>query len=172
MSILIWMTLKKNSPVTLKMLNFQLHRNSFGRLVLTDMAGTLHEGVVPVHAFPISAPAEGIALVSPEGQELVWLDRLAELPEEIRILLEEELASREFIPEIISISKVSTFATPSIWEVKTNRGNTSFVLKGEDDIRRIDHTALLIADSHDIHFLIRDIQKLDKSSRKLLDRFL
>lgn len=152
--------------------SFQLHRNSFGRLVFTDMGGALHEGVVPVHAFPISARAEGIALVDADGHELVWLDSLADLPANTRKLLEEELASREFIPEIRGIHQVSTFATPSVWKVVTDRGDTSFILKGEDDIRRLNHTTLLIADSNGIHYLMRDTQQLDKHSRKLLDRFL
>lgn len=154
------------------MLNFQLKRNAFGRLVFTGAAGETYDGVVPVHAFPISAPEEGIALVTADGHELAWIDRLTDLPDETRTLLEEELASREFIPEIQAIHHVSTFATPSVWEVETNRGSTTLVLKGEDDIRRLNQTALLIADSHGVHFLIRDTQKLDKASRKLLDRFL
>jgi len=152
--------------------DFQLHRNSSGRLVFSDTEGAIHEGVVPVHAFPISAPAEGIALVSADGHELRWIDSLTALPEHIRSLLEEELASREFIPEIRAILHVSTFATPSVWEAETDRGRTRFVLKGEDDIRRLNQTTLLIADSNGIHYLIRDTQQLDKHSRKLLDRFL
>lgn len=152
--------------------NIQLRRNTLGRLEYTDMDGNVYEGVVPVHAFPISSPSEGVALVSKDGRELEWIEQLNELEGNVRKLLEEELASREFIPEIHNIRHVSTFATPSIWEVETDRGHTSFILKGEDDIRRLNHTALLIADSHGIHFLIRDIQQLDKHSRKLLDRFL
>ena len=152
--------------------NFQLHRNSFGRLVFTVAGGIVHEGVVPVHAFPISAPAEGVALVDADGHELVWLDNLTDLPASTRTLLQEELARREFIPEIHGILHVSTFATPSLWEAETDRGRTSFILKGEDDIRRLNHNTLLIADSNGIHYLIRDTQQLDKHSRKLLDRFL
>ena len=154
------------------MLNLQLHRNAFGRLVFTDTAGGIHEGVVPVHAFPISAPSEGVALVGTDGHELLWIEQLTDLPENARTLLQQELASREFIPEIQSIRQVSSFATPSVWEVETDRGHTSFTLKGEDDIRRLSPTTLLIADSNGIHFLIRDTQKLGKASRKLLDRFL
>ena len=154
------------------MLNLKLHRNAFGRLVLTDTDGGIHEGVVPVHAFPISAPSEGVALVATDGHELHWIEQLTDLPDDARNLLEQELASREFIPEIQSIRQVSTFTTPSVWEVKTDRGHTSFILKGEDDIRRLSPTTLLITDSNGIHFLIRDTQKLGKASRKLLDRFL
>lgn len=154
------------------MLNFQLQRNSFGRLFFTGADGNVHDGVVPVHAFPITAPAEGIALVSIDGHELAWIDRLTDLPDEVRRLLEEELAQREFIPEINRIRHVSSFATPSTWQVETDRGSAAFVLKGEDDIRRLSSSTLLIADSHGIHFLLRDIHALDKASRKLLDRFL
>ena len=154
------------------MLDIQLHRNAFGRLIFTDINGKIHEGVVPVHAFPISAPEEGVALVSTEGHELVWIDRLRDLTGDTRNLVETELGSREFIPEIKQLLQVSTFATPSIWFVETDRGQTSFILKGEDDIRRLNHNSMLIADSNSIHFLIRDIQQLNKHSRKLLDRFL
>jgi len=86
--------------------------------------------------------------------------------------LQEEMASREFMPEILKIRQVSSFATPSTWEVETSRGDTGFVLKGEEDIRRLGAGTLLIADSHGIQFLIRDIHALDPASRRLLDRFL
>jgi hypothetical protein len=153
-------------------LNFELKRNPFGRLVFVGADGDVQDGVVPVHAFPITCPDEGIALVTPDGRELAWFDSLTDLPDAIRILLQEELANREFMPEIRRIRQVSTYATPSIWEVETDRGDTAFMLKGEEDIRRLSPSTLLIADSHGIHFLIRDISALDKTSRKIMDRFL
>lgn len=152
--------------------NFTLHRNSFGRLVFVDAEGVAHEGAIPVRAFPIGAPDEGIALVSADGHELAWIDQWSDISPELRSVIEEELAAREFMPEISRIIGVSSFATPCIWEVETNRGNTSFTLKGEEDIRRLPNSALLIADSHGIQFLIRDTKALDKHGRKILDRFL
>jgi uncharacterized protein DUF1854 len=152
---------------------FELKRNAFGRLVFSSEDGKeMHEGVVPVRAFPIAAPETGIALVNGDGRELAWIDSLQELPADIRALLQEELASREFLPVIRRIVGVSSFATPSTWTVETDRGETQFVLKGEEDIRRTAHHALLVADSHGIQFLIRDVQALDRHSRKILDRFL
>ena len=50
--------------------NFQLERDSYGRLVLTAENGERHEGVTPVRAFPIAAPDEGISLVNFEGHEV------------------------------------------------------------------------------------------------------
>lgn len=153
-------------------INFQLSRNSFDHLVLITADGQVHENVSPVRAFPIQSPDEGISLVLQDGEEVAWIDRLAELPETIRRMVSEELEGREFMPEIARIVSVSSFATPCTWHVKTDRGETDFVLKGEEDIRRIGTTSLLIADNHGIHFLIRDMYELDKHSRKILDRFL
>lgn len=152
--------------------DFQISRNSFGHLVLTTVAGAIHENVVPVRAFPIVAPAEGISLVGPDGVELVWIERLDELDGRTRSLIEQELALREFVPVIARLKRVSSFATPSTWLVDTDRGETSFVLRGEEDIRRLGQNALLIADSHGIQYLIADLLALDKASRRLLDRFL
>lgn len=153
------------------MSGFTLSRDAFGKLVLSDANG-MHEGVVPVRAFPIAAPDHGISLVDADGHELAWIDHLSELASEARALIEEELKNREFLPEIRRIRGVSTFAAPSTWEVETDRGEASFVLKGEEDIRRVAESTLLIADSHGVQYLIRDTQALDKGSRKILDRFL
>jgi hypothetical protein len=152
--------------------DFQLRRNAFGRLVCVDDQGIEHEGVVPVRAFPITEPDGGIALVDGSGKEVGWIDNIESLAGESRALVISELASREFMPCIQRICRVSSFATPSAWLVETDRGETSFVLRGEEDIRRLMGSTLLIADSHGIQFLIRDLHALDRASRKLLDRFL
>jgi hypothetical protein len=151
---------------------FELKRDSFGKLDLTDADGQVHQGVAPVRAFPIQAPDQGISMVLPDGQEVAWIDDLADLPDPVRSLVQDELEGREFMPEILHIAKVSSFATPCTWHVKTDRGDTEFVLKGEEDIRRIGAASLLVADNHGIHFLVRDMFGIDKHSRRILDRFL
>lgn len=148
-----------------------LRRNAYGRLEL-ELDGFLYDGVVPVRSFPVSAPEESIALVGSRGKELVWIDRLDELEPASRRLVQEELASRDFIPEIRRIRQVSGFATPSRWQVETDRGDAVLLLKAEDDIRRLSANTLLIADYHGVQYLVRDIAALDKASRRLLDRFL
>ena len=151
---------------------FGLVRNTFGRLVLSRSDGEVFEDVVPVRAFPIQAPEDGIALLCPDGREAAWIERLADLPPAQRLLVEEELAAREFMPQILQILHVTSYATPCSWQVETDRGTTEFVLRGEEDIRRLGPHSLLIADSHGIQFLIRDMAALDRHSHKTLDRFL
>ena len=153
-------------------MSFELQRNAFGRLVLSDADGVVHVGVVPVRAFPIAAPGEGLSLVSAQGRELVWIERLDALPPAQRALIGEELAGREFVPQILRLHGVSSFSTPSRWSVDTDRGPTQFELKGEEDIRRIGRTRLLIADDHGLQFLVSDFAALDRHSKRLLERFL
>ena len=148
-----------------------LRRNAFGRLEL-ELGGFLYDGVVPVRSFPVSAPEEGIALVGPRGNELAWIEHLDELEPAVRRLIQQELASRDFIPEIRRIRQVSGFATPSRWQIETDRGDAVLLLKAEDDIRRLSANTLLIADYYGVQYLVRDIAALDKTSRRLLDRFL
>ncbi|ALT75994.1 MULTISPECIES: cyanophycin metabolism-associated DUF1854 family protein [unclassified Roseateles] len=150
----------------------KLERNALGRLVLTDEAGQRHEAVVPVRAHPISAPDEGVSLVGQDGHELLWVNRLSDLPAPERELLESELASRDFMPSVLSIKKVSTFSTPSQWTVETDRGETQFILRTEEDIRRLGEGRLLIASSHGLQLLVPDRFALDKGSKKILERFL
>ena len=150
----------------------KLDRNALGKLVLITAGGDVIDNVVPVRAFPVQVPNGQISLVGADGHEVTWIERLEDVPEAARLLIEEELRLREFTPVIQRLLEVSSFATPSQWTVETDRGRTSFVLKGEEDIRRLSRDVLLVLDSHGVQFLIRQPQQLDRHSRKLLDRFL
>ena len=149
----------------------QLERDALGNLIFIDANGERHVGVYPVRAFPITAPSAGIGIMNQSGKEVCWFPEAAMIPEGELVLIEEELAAREFMPVIEKITQVSTFATPSIWDIETDRGPTRIRLKGEEDIRRIAGNTLLIADSNGLQFIIKDSTQLDKVSKKLLDRF-
>jgi hypothetical protein len=147
-------------------MNIQLARDGFGRLVLQG------EPVVPVRAFPLTAPDHGISLVGNDGRERVWIDDLNTVPQASRQLLDETLAVRDFAPQLLALHKVSSFGVPSTWSVSTDRGDTSFVLKAEEDIRRLEDGALLIASAAGVLFRVPQPAALDRHSRKLLERFL
>jgi hypothetical protein len=156
----------------MSMRNITLKRDAFGRLVLTDAQGVQHVGIVPVRAFPLTAPDDGISLVGSDGKEVLWLDQLDELPAESRAMLAQDLAVRDFAPTLLQLHRVSSFGVPSTWTVTTDRGDTRFVLKAEEDIRRLDNGALLVASADGVQFRIPDVKTLDRASRKLLERFL
>ncbi|WP_020168384.1 MULTISPECIES: cyanophycin metabolism-associated DUF1854 family protein [Methylotenera] len=159
-------------PTAESMSDFKLIRNASGELSFTSNEGLTHNGVYPVRAFPISAPEDGLSLFDANGHEVAWIENLSNVSDQIRLLIADELALREFMPTIYRILHVNSFATPSTWQLETDRGNTELTIKTEDSIRRLTLTKMLITDSHGIHFLIPNIDELDQHSRKLLDRFL
>jgi len=149
-----------------------LERDAHGRLNLRLGDGSVFVDVTAVRAFPLSAPDEGISLVGRDGHELHWIDTPDQLDPASRDILGTALCERDVVPRIQRIVSVSTFLTPSEWQLVTDRGETSLTLRAEEDIRRLGGRALLIADRHGIHFRIDDIGRLDAGSRRLLDRFL
>ena len=149
-----------------------LHFNAQHQLVFTDNEGIEHPDITPIRAFPISAPNEGISLVNSQGKEIFWLSQWQDLPEALQPVLLEALQTRDFMPVILQIREVSTFSTPSTWSVLTDRGVTQLLLKAEEDIQRLPQGELFIHDGYGMTYRIRDSKKFDRSSRRLLDRFL
>ncbi len=150
----------------------QLERNPLGRWAWTDAHGTRHEPVLVVRAYPVTAPEQGVGIMDMEGHELAWFDRLDQVTAPLQDRLREAVAEREFLPEIQRLQAVSSLVTPSFWTVQTNRGQARFLLKGEEDIRRLTGKTLIVSDVDGVQYLIRDPMALDRHSRKLLDRFM
>lgn len=155
-----------------------LEQDRFGQLVLVDAAGRRHAGVHPVRAFPLSAAVQSageealISLLGRDGHELLWIERFDQLDAASRALLKAELASRQFMPRILRLLDVSSFSTPSNWQVETDRGATQLELKSEDHIRRLPDGRLLIAGGDGVSYLVDNLVALDRHSRRLLERFL
>ncbi len=151
---------------------FTLNEDARGRLELRLADGRTFDGVVPVRAFPLGAPEEFIGLVASDGHEVLHIPRLADLPAPTRELIATHIRQREFVPRIEAIESCTAFATPSTWTVRTDRGRTELILKGEEDIRRLGHGRLLITNSHGLHFEVPDLARLDATSRRILARFM
>ena len=78
---------------------FQLRRDAFGRLVLTDADGQHYEGVEVSRAFPISSPGEWITSATARGTSALHPPPRT-IAGRSRQVVEEELANREFVPVI------------------------------------------------------------------------
>ncbi|RMX15363.1 DUF1854 domain-containing protein [Vandammella animalimorsus] len=130
--------------------------------------------VQPVPAFALSAPRQCLSLVDQQGKERAYIERLDALPQPCQQAIAAALAGREFIPKITAIEAVSSFSTPSLWQVHTDRGPTALLLQSEDDIRKLDAQGqcLRITDKHSLQYQIDDVEALPKASRKLLARFI
>jgi hypothetical protein len=152
--------------------SFSLSRDAWGKLLLSNGATGGPVPVVPIRAFPFSAPRQGVILCDAAGREVAWIDNLDTLPADLRTLIEEELARREFVPLIRRIHRVSPRVEPSEWDVETDRGRACFVLNSADDVRRLDDVRAMIIDAHGIRYLIPSLGSLDLTSRRILERYL
>jgi hypothetical protein len=143
-----------------------------GRLVFRDASGREHGDVTAVRGFPISEPDFGVSICDSAGRELLWIERLSDLPAEPREMLRRDLAQREFMPVLRRIVRISTNAEPCEWEVETDRGRTAFVLRSDEEVRRLDDRRAMVTDANGISYLIPDLASLDAASRHYLERYL
>jgi len=150
---------------------WNLFRNPAGHWCL-EAEGVSRERVCVVRAFPIGAPTGAVCVLDAEGHERLWIDDVSALDEVRRERVEAALASREFTPVIEAILHISSISTPSRWTVRTDRGITDLLLPGEEALQRVGARSLLVADADGVQYLIRDIPALDRTSRRLLERFL
>jgi Domain of unknown function (DUF1854) len=151
---------------------FRLHYDGWGRLVLTTADGCEVVGIEPVRAFPITDPRRGISLCDAEGREVLWLDDLDAVPLPVRTILESELARRHFLPILERIVGIHGATEPTTWDVITDRGSTTFTLKSEEDVRRVAGQRLIVTDAFGSRYLVSDLRTLDRSSRRLLERYV
>jgi len=149
----------------------RLSLDPWGRLVLEAPDGQRHAGVEPVRAFPISEPDRWYSFCDHQGHEVFHLRSVEALDPESRRLLEEEMASREFVPVIRRIKRASAEGTPCDLDVETDRGPTRFTLDSEDDIRHLGPQRVLITDKRKLRYEIPDILALDGHSRRIIERF-
>ncbi len=124
-----------------------------------------------MRAFPISDPEHWISFCDEHGQEILRIDDIGRLAADVRTVVEQELAQREFVPVVRRILS-ATHHEPSDWTVETDRGRTSFQLNNEDDVRRLDRDQALLVDSNGIRYLIASVRGLDGASRRVLEHFL
>lgn len=151
---------------------FGLYHDEWEQLVLIDAEGVRHVGVTPVRVFPFSDPDHWLSITDAAGREIVCIEALADLSPGVRELLIKDLARREFVPVIRRIVRVSSILEPCEWLVDTDRGRTAFILKTEDDVRRLGPNQALILDSSGVRYLVADMKGLDGPSQRVLERYV
>jgi hypothetical protein len=141
------------------------------QLLVQDAAGRCTR-VEPVRAFPISDPEHYLALVDARGQEQALVADPQSLPEPVRQAIARLLAQREFLPRIERIVRIHDRRDPAVWEVITDRGPVTFLVRDPEDIRRLGPHQGLIVDVHGVRYLVRDSRALDPRSQRMLSRYL
>ncbi|MFO0013133.1 MAG: DUF1854 domain-containing protein [Planctomycetota bacterium] len=151
---------------------FELSYDAWSHLQMVDADGHIYQDIVVLPLFPVATPKEWISIVSAEGEELVCLRDVSELSPLNRERVEQELAYREFVPQILRVLWVSGTQEPCEWEVETNFGITRFVLNSEEDVRRVSAWTVHFVDASGGRFRVDDLRKLDSRSRAFVEWYV
>ena len=155
-----------------QLVKFDLQRNQWGHLVMIDENGKQYDDVSVVPLFPISEPHKWISIISSDGKEIASLENPEEHSDEIQEHLKNELTYRDFVPRISKVLHVSGTHEPCEWHVETNHGSTRFVLKSEEDIRRLSVHEVMIVDGNGGRYRVDDTRKLDTRSRHYIEWYV
>jgi hypothetical protein len=148
-----------------------LHADDDRRLRLSHPPSSRHWFVIPVRAFPLTAPNRAICLLDDRGHEISYIDDLNELATATRELIESDLASREFRPIVQHIDRIDVLTTHAQWHVTTDRGQVSFAIEDEEQVRALGDGRYVIVDQSGTRFVVPNLQGLDSKSRRALHRF-
>lgn len=122
-------------------------------------------------AFPMSDERRYIAFFDEFDDYIGMVIDPADLDPLSRKIVDEELRWRYFTPQITRIHRMQTETGRSSLDVETDRGGVTITFRGmREHITEISPNRVMITDEHENRYEIRDINRLDRKSRRLIQR--
>ena len=152
----------------------RLERTDVYHVRLTMRDGSTFEKLEPRRLFPVSNSSMYITLLDENEREVGFIRDFEELDKDSKRALQECFAEYYMIPEITSILECSEKFGSLKWTVKTDRGVVSFQIRNRhSDIKNLYGTKrILIRDSNDNRYEIKDYTALDAHSQRLMFSYL
>ena len=133
------------------------------RVELADRCGLAAEAML---AFPFSHSREHVVLRDGGGAELGIIERLDDVLQPARALIESQLRRRYFLPRVQSILATSERFGSSVWDVETDRGPRQVTMKlMNESVTEVEPGRYIITDVENNRFEIHDLSLLDELSR-------
>ncbi len=141
-----------------------------GRLML------VHDGqpvaVRAARAFPWSHPDRFVVLRDEEANELACIDDLTALPARSRGAIEAWLQRHTLVPRIQSVRRVREANAATLFEVETDRGDRTVILREREDMRPLPDGRTLLRDPDGQTYELPPLEDLDIASRRELAQIL
>jgi hypothetical protein len=142
-------------------------------LRLTVEAESSYLKVTVVRAFPLSHPQRYLSVRAGENKEVGVLVDAAELDEENRRLVAEELERRYVVPVIRRVIRIKERFGTVDWEVETDRGLCRFTTRNmREKVVQPSPGRYLLTDVDDNRYDVPDLAALDPASQAWLMRHL
>ena len=148
----------------------RLERGVDGRLCA--QLGNERRVVHVQRCFPWSEPGCFISLRDEEGEEFALVPDPAALDCAGRAVLEAALAEAGFIFDLAAVLEIDEEVELRNWRVHTDQGPRRFQTRLDDWPRTLPDGGLLIRDVTGDFYRVRDVARLDRTSRALLWAFV
>ena len=152
----------------------RLERTDVYHVCLTTRDGTRYEKLEPRRLFPFTNTTMYITLLDENECEVGFIRDFEELDADSKKALEECFAEFYMIPSITQLVESSETFGSLKWVVETDRGKVTFRIRNRhSDIKHLYGTnRVLIRDSNDNRYEIKDYTALDAHSQRLLFSYL
>lgn len=153
-------------------IRFQRGSGGTLRMTLEDYGSWMR--VEAVQTYPFSAPGQLISIrdaLHADTPEIGLIENLADLREEDRAIVAEELNRRYVFPKVKRIVSVRESYGTLEWKVETDRGERTFTMRDvHHSIRSLGGNDYLLMDIDECRYRIPDLLALDKRSHDLFDK--
>lgn len=133
------------------------------------------ERVIVLRAFPLTAPDEFLSVRRPNDtqNEIGMIERLSDLSEESRALVEKELSRRYMIPKITRIHSFRRRGGLLRLTVECDLGKRTLTMRDEaTSVRIVEGGRVLLCETNGCLYEIENPKKLDKASYRRIEVFL
>lgn len=148
-------------------------RSEVGTVRLEIRKEACYLRVVVRRLMPLSNPNQYISLAADEDTEIGILVNPLELDSKSLEILQAELDKRYFTPTIQKVYRVKEQFSIHEWEVETERGRVTFLVRGlNQNIKQVPPARLFVTDVRGNRYDIPDYRELDAQSYLHIQRHL
>jgi hypothetical protein len=105
--------------------------------------------------------------------EIGLISSLKEFPEETREMITSELEKRYFVPIITEVVSIREARDRLEWDVVTTKGRRRFTVRNAfDNIRSLGDERLMITDTYNCRYEMRDRNALSDKLRDVLSKYI
>ena len=134
--------------------------------------GEAHDRVVLTRALPLAKPDSYVCVTDVDRKELGIIEHISDFPEDQQALINRELAQRYFCPDITEITAIKEKMGHFYFDVKVGDYPMSFTIRDLSKNIRCTDDQIILTDVDGNRFLIGDINRIDKKSRRKLEPYL
>ncbi len=136
------------------------------------LKGTEYKRVILTRAMPLKEPEKYICITDVDRNELGVIESVSDFPPEQQELIRKELLQRYFCPSVTEITAIKEKMGHFYFDVLIGDYERSFTIKDLSKNIRCAGNSVTLTDVDGNRFVISDINKINRKSRRKLEPYL